>query len=138
MNVSLTHQLEQLVSKLVESSRYRSASEVVREGLRLLAVRDEADRAKLEALRRMIQEGIDSGPAAPLDMDEIIATARGERYLRRLDDAIHALARNPLMGRARPELGEAIRSLAERQVQRAVAGTPFAPISLPSPKLINH
>jgi antitoxin ParD1/3/4 len=82
MNVSLTHQLEQLVTELVQSGRYRSASEVVREGLRLLAVRDESDRAKLEALRRMIQEGIDSGPAAPLDMDEIIATARAERVRR--------------------------------------------------------
>ncbi len=83
MNVSLTPELEQLVSELVESGRYRSASEVVREGLRLLAVRDEADRAKLEGLRRLIQEGIDSGPAVPLDMDEIIATARAERL--RLD-----------------------------------------------------
>ena len=83
MNVSLTPELEQLVSELVESGRYRSASEVVREGLRLLAVRDEADRAKLEGLRRLIQEGIDSGPAVPLDMDEIIATARAERV--RLD-----------------------------------------------------
>jgi len=64
MNVSLTPELEQLVSGLVESGRYRSASEVVGEGLRLLAVRDEADRAKLEALRRLIQEGFDSGPAA--------------------------------------------------------------------------
>jgi toxin ParE1/3/4 len=35
---------------------------------------------------------------------------RAERYLRRLDGAIHDLARHPLMGRARPELGEAIRS----------------------------
>ena len=83
MNVSLTPELEQLVSELVESGRYRSATEVVSEGLRLLAVRDEADRAKLEALRRLIQEGIDSGPAAPLDMDEIIATARAARV--RLD-----------------------------------------------------
>ena len=78
MNVSLTPELEQLVSELVESGRYRSASEVVSEGLRLLAVRDETDRAKLGALRWLIQEGFDSGPAGPLDMDEIIATARAE------------------------------------------------------------
>ena len=79
MNVSLTPELERLVSELVESGRYRSASEVVCEGLRLLAVRDGADRAKLGALRRLIQEGIDSGPAVPLDMDEIIANAQAER-----------------------------------------------------------
>ena len=66
MNVSLTPELEQLVAELVESGRYRSASDVVSEGLRLLAVRDEADRAKLGVLRRLIQEGLDSGPAGPL------------------------------------------------------------------------
>jgi antitoxin ParD1/3/4 len=88
MNVPLTPELERLVADLVESGRYRSASEVVSEGLRLLAVRDESDRAKVEALRRMIQEGLDSGPAAPLDMDEIIATARTERV--RLDAATGA------------------------------------------------
>jgi antitoxin ParD1/3/4 len=88
MNVSLTPELEQIVSKLVESGRYRSASEVVCEGLRLLAVRDESDRAKLGALRRLLQEGLDSGPAAPLNMDEIIATARAERV--RLDAATRA------------------------------------------------
>ena len=86
MNVSLTTQLQQLVADLVEAGRYRSASEVVREGLRLLAVRDESDRAKLAALRQMTQEGIDSGPAAPLDMDEIIATARAARV--RLDASL--------------------------------------------------
>lgn len=31
---------------------------------------------KLEALRREIQKGIDSGPARPLDIREIVATAR--------------------------------------------------------------
>ena len=83
MNVSLTPYLEAMIQQKVQSGRYNNASEVVREGLRLLAVRDEADRAKLEGLRRLIQEGIDSGPAVPLDMDEIIATARAERL--RLD-----------------------------------------------------
>jgi antitoxin ParD1/3/4 len=40
MNVSLTPKLEKLVSQLVEQGRYRSASEVVREGLRLLEIRE--------------------------------------------------------------------------------------------------
>jgi antitoxin ParD1/3/4 len=38
---------------------YNSASEVVREGLRLLQQRDELRDAKLKALRSEIQEGID-------------------------------------------------------------------------------
>lgn len=40
MNVSLTDQLEDFVNRLVERGRYRSASEVVREGLRLLEIRE--------------------------------------------------------------------------------------------------
>ncbi len=43
MNVSLTVELEQFVSAKVESGRYTSASEVVREALRLL---EEQDRAR--------------------------------------------------------------------------------------------
>jgi len=40
MNVSLTDKLENFVNQLVEQGRYRSASEVVREGLRLLEIRE--------------------------------------------------------------------------------------------------
>jgi antitoxin ParD1/3/4 len=40
MNVSLTDKLEEFVNQLVEEGRYRSASEVVREGLRLLEIRE--------------------------------------------------------------------------------------------------
>src|SRR5579864_7603818 len=55
MNVSLTKELERLVSDKVKSGMYQTASEVVREGLRLLKERD-----KLEALRRDIQSGFDA------------------------------------------------------------------------------
>jgi antitoxin ParD1/3/4 len=40
MNVSLTPELEQLVTEKVESGRYTSASEVIREALRLLEEHD--------------------------------------------------------------------------------------------------
>ena len=60
MNVSLTPELEKIVSVKVESGLYNSASEVVREGLRLLQQRDQMREMKLEALRREIQKGIDS------------------------------------------------------------------------------
>ena len=40
MNVSLTDKLEEFVNELVAQGRYRSASEVVREGLRLLEIRE--------------------------------------------------------------------------------------------------
>jgi antitoxin ParD1/3/4 len=47
MNVSLTTELERFVSAKVESGRYNSASEVVREALRLLEERDHARSAHL-------------------------------------------------------------------------------------------
>lgn len=59
MNVSLTKELEQIVDQKVKSGLYNSASEVVREGLRLLQQRDEVREAKLNALRAEIQKGID-------------------------------------------------------------------------------
>ncbi len=60
MNVSLTPELEGIVEQKVKSGMYSSASEVVREGLRLLQKRDEAHESKLKALRAEIQKGIDS------------------------------------------------------------------------------
>lgn len=47
MNVSLTSELERFVSAKVESGRYNSASEVVREALRLLEEHDQARAAQL-------------------------------------------------------------------------------------------
>lgn len=55
MNVSLTPELERLVNEKVESGLYQTASEVVREALRLLKERDHA-RAQLRA---DVQAGFD-------------------------------------------------------------------------------
>jgi antitoxin ParD1/3/4 len=59
MNVSLTSELEQYVTRKVESGLYQSASEVIRAGLRLLKERDELQQARLNELRREISIGID-------------------------------------------------------------------------------
>ena len=56
MNVSLTPELEQLVNEKVESGLYQTASEVVREALRLLKERDHAR----ERLRSDVQAGFDA------------------------------------------------------------------------------
>ena len=57
-NVVLTNNQEQLVQSLVESGRYQNASEVIREGLRLIERREAEDAAKLEALRAAAATGI--------------------------------------------------------------------------------
>ena len=76
MNISLTPHLEQLVHGKVESGLYNSASEVMREALRLMEERDQLRELRLEELRREIQKGMDSGEATPLDMEEIKARGR--------------------------------------------------------------
>jgi antitoxin ParD1/3/4 len=57
MNVHLTPELEQLVQSKVKSGRYNSASEVVREALRLLEQRDEVFTLRKDEIRRQIEEG---------------------------------------------------------------------------------
>lgn len=79
---TLGQHYDRFVKELVESGRYASASEVVRDGLRLMEEREQVRAAKLDALRREIQDGIDSGPAEPLDMDAIKAEARARRRAR--------------------------------------------------------
>jgi len=60
MNLSLTPQLEQFVREKVDSGRFLSASEVVREGLRLLEERDRVYQARLADLQKDITHGIES------------------------------------------------------------------------------
>lgn len=62
MNVHLTAELEQMVQAKVKSGRYNSASEVVREALRLMEERD-AVRADV---RKMILAGYESAQAGRL------------------------------------------------------------------------
>ncbi|MCI0438504.1 MAG: type II toxin-antitoxin system ParD family antitoxin [Chloroflexi bacterium] len=82
MKVTMTPQFEKMVKEKVESGLYASAEEVFAEAMRLLEWRDK----KLAALRRDIQEGLESGPSEPLDIEAIIA--RGyERLERRQESA---------------------------------------------------
>ena len=59
MNVSLTPELEAFVHDKVASGRYTSASEVVRESLRLLEEREWLRERRIDELRKEIQIGID-------------------------------------------------------------------------------
>lgn len=83
MNVSLTSKLEGMVRKLVKSGRYNSASEVVRDGLRLVQDREQLREIKLHELRKAIQEGRESGPGTPWNLDEFKISAK-KRYSERI------------------------------------------------------
>lgn len=76
MNVSLTPELEQFVSTKVESGRYNSASEVVREALRLLEEHDAARAVQLAEFNGEIGRRL-----AALDRGEIVTPAHARARL---------------------------------------------------------
>ena len=77
MNVSLTAELEAFVASKVRSGRYHSASEVIREALRLLEEREQLRALRIHALRKKIDEGLEQ-----LERGEGIA---GERVFSELE-----------------------------------------------------
>lgn len=56
-NVVLTDHQQQLVEDLVQSGRYQNASEVLRDGLRLVEERERHEDAKLKALKQAARQG---------------------------------------------------------------------------------
>ncbi len=77
MNINLTPELESLVQKKVKSGRYNSASEVVREALRLFEDHERVREARLQSVRRKIEEGW-----AAAERGDLID---GEEFFRRLE-----------------------------------------------------
>ena len=78
MNVSLTPELEQLVTEKVESGRYTSASEVIREALRLLEEHDQLKQQRLAQVREKIDRGLQQ-----LDAGRGISAQEARARLRR-------------------------------------------------------
>jgi antitoxin ParD1/3/4 len=70
MNVSLTPELAKFVNDKLKSGLFQTASEVIREALRLLEERDRLYQARLEDLRREVRRGLDQldrGEGRPFD-----------------------------------------------------------------------
>jgi len=69
-NVVLSEHQQALVETLVQSGRYQNASEVLREGLRLIEGRERIGQAKLKALRQAARQGwadVSAGRYADVD-----------------------------------------------------------------------
>ena len=88
-NVVLTDHQAEMIDHLVKEGRYQNASDVLREGLRLIEQRDAEDRAKLQALRAAAQVGIDAVAAgqylefkSPEKLEDYL-TKRARRVLAR-------------------------------------------------------
>lgn len=82
MNINLSPQLEELVKSKVSSGLYTSASEVVREALRMMEERDHIKAIKLQQLRRDIREGLESGAATEWNAEETKQEGRKRRAAR--------------------------------------------------------
>ena len=85
MNVHLTPELEQLVQSKVKSGRYNSASEVVREALRLLEQRDEVFALRKHEIGKQIEEGWQSAKRGE--------SVDGDDVFDRIDAELDALER---------------------------------------------
>lgn len=73
-NVVLTSHNEDMIERLVTSGRYQNASEVLREGLRLVEQRENLEATKLEALRTAAKLGfadLDEGRFIDIAYDDI-------------------------------------------------------------------
>ena len=71
---TLGSHFEGFIKQQVSTGRYASASEVVRDSLRLLEEQDAMRQARLDALRAEIEQGATSGPGIPAG--RAIANAR--------------------------------------------------------------
>jgi len=73
-NVVLTDRQAELIDTLVRSGRYQNASEVMREGLRLVERHAVEDAARLEALKNAADKGwndMDAGRYVDVAVDEL-------------------------------------------------------------------
>ena len=85
-NVVLTDRQAKFVENMVSSGRYQNASEVMREGLRLIERQEAENAAKLKALRDAVQLGIDDIEAGRYQMFDSFDDLAD--HLRKITDAV--------------------------------------------------
>lgn len=91
-NVVLTSHHEQVIQDLVQSGRYQNASEVMREGLRLLEQRVAEEAAKLQALRQATSMGL-------MDLEQGRFTPLAEVDIEQFLDGLGLEATRPAQGK---------------------------------------
>jgi antitoxin ParD1/3/4 len=75
-SITLSPELAAAVDQAVAAGEYASASEVIRDALRDWKDKRDLLGYTVEELRRLYQEGLDSGPGRFVSMEEIKAEAR--------------------------------------------------------------
>jgi antitoxin ParD1/3/4 len=96
-NVNLTEHFDRFIENGIYSGRFSNASEVVREGLRLLEQREQEDKAKIEWLRGAAKEGfdqLDRGDYVSLrsdrEIDDFVDQVRREVSKKLVAEKVHA------------------------------------------------
>ncbi len=79
LSISLTPQLENMIHAKIASGMYSSASEVVREALRLFEEYNQLRSKRLETLRADLEAGIKSGKGRKITADVVIKRARSKK-----------------------------------------------------------
>ena len=74
-SVSLGNYFDEFVQTKITEGRYKNVSEVIRAGLRLL----ENEKSKILALRKAIQDGIDSGIAHDFNWEENLKKLKAQK-----------------------------------------------------------
>ena len=90
-SIQLNERWDKFLSERIAAGRFDSVSEAVREGLRLLEEQED----KFETLKAALDDGLASGDAGPLDMEEIIREARTLAQRAARDTQTVAGARGP-------------------------------------------
>ena len=75
-SIALTTQQADLLREAVDSGEYATASEVVRDAMRIWQEKWEARQADIRKIRQLWDEGIASGKPEPIDFDELRQEAR--------------------------------------------------------------
>jgi antitoxin ParD1/3/4 len=76
-NISLTPELDRFIDDRVDSGLYESASEVVREGLRLLRHREDLQKKQVERAHAKIEKGWQES-----ERDEVITDTEAREHFR--------------------------------------------------------
>lgn len=74
MTVDLGDELRKFIESLIESGDYRTQSEIIRESLRLL--REKLAESRLQALRDLLAEGLNSGDSVEWEKDAFMKKVR--------------------------------------------------------------
>lgn len=76
MSIALTPEMAAAVRAAVENGEYVSSSEVIRDALREWQLRRSLQEREVEEMKRLWQQGVDSGPGQFTNMDAIKAEAK--------------------------------------------------------------